>query len=109
MTNNDFLNQQRTHIERMKEMNARANAKLPNQPHAQACKQSAAQDPLKAEIKKKTAILENKSTHNKGLGSTFLEQLNIDGDAALIIGLLLLLISDSNDKILLFALIYILT
>ncbi|MBE6750495.1 MAG: hypothetical protein E7560_04965 [Ruminococcaceae bacterium] len=109
MTNNDFLNQQRTHIEHMKEMNARANAKRPNQPHAQACKQNNAQNPLKAENKEKTATLENKSTHNKGLGSSFLEQLNIDGDTALIIGLLLLLISDSNDKMLLFALIYILT
>lgn len=42
------------------------------------------------------------------LGIPFLDSLAKDGDSALILGILLILISEQSDKMLLFALIYIL-
>ena len=44
----------------------------------------------------------------KGIGVPFLDSIFKDGDSTLIIGLLLLLMSEKSDKILLFALVYIL-
>ncbi len=43
-----------------------------------------------------------------GLNIPFLDSLQTDGDMALILGLLLILLSEKSDKTLLFALIYIL-
>lgn len=104
MTENEFLTQQRTHIERMKEMNARA-----NQPNTPFPKQNTAKKPFETEKSTNTPTENKQPKTQKTNPPSFLEQLNIDGDIALIIGLLLLLMSDCNDKMLLFALIYILT
>lgn len=53
-----------------------------------------------------------KPPQNQGFLSSFnipfLDSLTKDGDSALILGLLLILISEQSDKMLLFALIYIL-
>lgn len=48
------------------------------------------------------------TSSNNGIGFSFLDSVFKDGDSTLIIGLLLLLMSEKSDKILLFALVYIL-
>ncbi len=50
----------------------------------------------------------NKNSFLSGLNIPFLDNLSSDGDTALILGLLLILISENTDKTLLFALIYVL-
>lgn len=91
--------QQQAAVERMRQMNARAtqsNLKsLPEKP-----KRTAPEPQIK-----NTAT---KSSFLGGLNIPFLDGLSSDGDTALILGLLLILISENTDKTLLFALIYIL-
>ena len=88
LTENDFLKQQQSAVERMREMNSRSAFKPQKQP----------QKP-------------QKSQNNNILGSLnipFLDSLSSDGDMSLILGLLLILMSEKTDKTLLFALVYIL-
>ena len=91
---NDFLRQQQAAIERMKEMNAKSAFYLgKNQ---------------KDEPKSETKNTEKFISENKPFFSNFPENLLKDRDTALILGLLLILMSEKSDKMLLFALVYIL-
>ncbi len=90
MNNNTFQKQQQEAVQRMREMNARSTFKEPPEPEPQKEKQQ---------------------QNNSLLGSLnlpFLDSLKKDGDATLILGILLLLFSEKADKRLLFALLYIL-
>lgn len=110
MAENDFLRQQQAAVERMREMNARANSQ-PNYRHtAQKSsfqnQHSKSNPPQRSAEKKQTAEQCNKAT--SGFNVPFLDMLTKDKDTTLIIGLLLILMSENSDKILLFALVYIL-
>ncbi len=83
----------------MRQMNARA-TQINREP-----------PPKKQEHKAPEPQIKNTATKNSflgGLNIPFLDSLSSDGDTALILGLLLILISENTDKTLLFALIYIL-
>ncbi|MBR4123652.1 MAG: hypothetical protein IKY45_00320 [Clostridia bacterium] len=96
---NDFKRQQQAAVERMRQMNARATqSNYKSQPPK---KEQPACEP---HIKKPAA----KNSFLSGINIPFLDNLSSDGDTALILGLLLILISENTDKTLLFALIYIL-
>lgn len=89
---NDFYKQQQSAVQKMREMNSRSafiNTQNPVPP-------------------KKSPPKPQENTFFKGLNIPFLDSLSTDGDMALILGLLLILISEKTDKTLLFALIYIL-
>ncbi|MBR6533594.1 MAG: hypothetical protein IKT44_04130 [Clostridia bacterium] len=94
MNNKNFSEQQRDAINRMREMNSRSTNRQP--PKA---------EPHKPPEPKKT---ENNNSLFGGLSIPFLDNLQKDGDMTLILGILLLLLSEKADKRLLFALIYIL-
>lgn len=79
-------------IKRMQEMNSRS---IYNQPQPEKPKSTKA--PERAE-----------NLLPQGLNFPFLDNLKADSDLALILGILLLLLSEKADKRLLFALIYIL-
>lgn len=92
MNNTNFSDKQRKAIEQMKEMNARSAYKNEPEPAVPPQSPSTPQtNPLFS-----------------GLNIPFLENLKADGDLTLILGILLLLLSEKADKRLLFALIYIL-
>ncbi len=99
MNQNDFLSQQQAAVERMREMNARSEYYTKkNIPIKQS-------PPKNNTVPPKT----NKSLNSlESLNIPFLDSLLGDGDSALILGLLLILMSEKSDKLLLFALIYIL-
>lgn len=115
MTENDFMRQQQAAVERMREMNARAskapggNAMPPVPPFVRV--------PLQKKNENKE---ENRNTNNKekeikkesngifGSEIPFLGKLFKEADSSLILGLLLILMSEKADKRLLFALVYIL-
>ncbi len=98
MSDNNFKTQRLNAIEQMREMNRRSqNGKTP-----QTAPPRPEKPPEKPpENKKPPSFLE-------GLGLPFLDRLKTDGDLTLILGILLLLLSEKADKRLLFALIYIL-
>ncbi len=96
MSQNNFSAQQQDAIRRMKEMNSRS-----------AYKQETPQpEPLKQQPK--TTPVQNSNSIFSSLNLPFLDNLKKDGDLTLILGILLLLLSEKADKRLLFALIYIL-
>ena len=89
MNEQSFKQKQQSAIDQMREMNRRSQnpppkVQPPQPPHPTP-----------------SSILD-------GLGLPFLENLKTDGDLTLILGILLLLLSEKADKRLLFALIYIL-
>ncbi len=86
---NDFYKKQQAALESMREMNLRA------KPAANA------------EAKNNSTKKANPSAQN-GINIPFLEGIFKDSDSTLILGLLLLLMSEKGDKMLLFALVYIL-
>lgn len=83
MDQNDFKAEQQAAVQRMREMNSRRKEEMPPQNNI-------------------------KQTHQEGFSIPFLDSFLKDGDSSLIIGLLLILMSEKADKMLLFALIYIL-
>ena len=91
MTNNEFRLEQQAAIERMRKLST------------QAKNQTKETIPPKKMLPDK-----NESFQNKGFNLPFFESILKDSDTALIIGLLLILMSENTDKKLLFALIYIL-
>ena len=96
LTENDFYKQQQSAVERMREINSRSAFKPPTPKPSQNPQQN--QPPPKTQ-------------NNSVLSSfniPFLDSLSSDGDIALILGLLLILMSEKTDKTLLFALVYIL-
>lgn len=106
MPENDFLKQQRAAVERMRELNSRSKFGSTNESRNTAKKM---QDPPK-ETKKCTEKpkTEEKNENGARLGIPFLDNILKDKDAVIILGLLLLLMSENTDKTLLFALVYIL-
>ena len=133
MNQNDFLRQQQAAVERMREMNARAQInkdtshKMPpvpsfvrltenNNPQRQhtSSNQNNANEAIKNKRNQNTPThtAQPKSSQNKSFGNSlnipFLDSILKDSDSTLIIGLLLILMSESSDRMLLFALIYIL-
>lgn len=94
MNENSFINQKEEAVRRMREMN------LKSQPQKAETTPNANKEPLK-----------NTNPDNSlfaGLNIPFLNNIKSDSDSALILGILLLLLSEKADKKLLFALIYIL-
>ncbi|MEE1074205.1 MAG: hypothetical protein U0K93_01860 [Acutalibacteraceae bacterium] len=129
MTQNEFARQQQAAVERMREMNARAQInrdtshKMPPVPSFVKVNESrtntAAPSPekhfennsqAKASMDKNQGFYTKpqKSNIGTGLNIPFLDSILKDSDSTLIIGLLLILMSENSDKMLLFALIYIL-
>ena len=135
MDDNEFARQSREAVEKMREMNSRAvrNNTGPNMPPApsfvrlQGNRQNTAQQRQRQSTAsnrtpsppKETAVPKNSETaaakkdNNdlgllSGLNIPFLDMLSRDADVSLIIGLLLILMSEKADKKLLFALVYIL-
>ena len=94
MTQNEFELRRRQAVENMRQMNARSTAPSVEQPKPETHKTE------QGNIKIKNSPL--------GANIPFLDFLSTDKDAALIIGLLLILMSERSDKTLLFALVYIL-
>lgn len=130
MTDREFLNAQIAAVERMKEMNSRSRYQNQN-PHPMPPVPSFVNIPenknqrsdtsfghsVKHNPPKKDTAPNNvekkvqkpKSATNNGIfGLPFLDKILKDSDTTLIIGLLLLLMSENADKKLLFALVYIL-
>lgn len=95
MNDNNFSKQQQDAIRRMKEMNAKSTYKQPEKPP----------EATKATTKESAP---NDTSFFSSLNLPFLQNLKTDGDLTLILGILLLLLSEKADKRLLFALIYIL-
>lgn len=95
MEQSDFDKQKAEAVEKLREMNARTTNK---------------------NSERNNKSTNNSSKNNKSTDNNIFSQLNIpllnsllkDEDSTLIIGLLLMLMGDNNDKLLLFALIYIL-
>lgn len=90
-----FSKQKQDALERMREMNSRSTPqKTPKTPQT--------------EHKKDIPKTQKAESLFEGINIPFLDKLTKDGDATLILGILLLLLSEKADKKLLFALIYIL-
>ena len=131
MNNSDFKRQQQAAVEKMREMNRQARSYnfLQNNPHSPQA--SAPIDNRQSTNTKQHPSNEKKSSVTQtvneakqqknplpdsgipllsggGLNIPLLDNLKNDGDVALILGLLLILMSENCDKKLLFALIYIL-
>ncbi len=115
MTENDFMRQQQAAVERMREMNARA-AKAPGGNKMPPVPSFVRVPPQKDnQVKEETDSAKNTEKEIRkepnGLFGTdipFLGKLFKDSDSTLILGLLLILMSEKADKKLLFALVYIL-
>ena len=98
MNERDFLNQKRNAVEKMREMNARAQNGGRNAP----------QKPNRTDNRTQKAPPKQSGNPFSGLGIPFLDNITRDSDSAVILGLLLVLWSENADKRLLFALLYIL-
>jgi len=116
MTQNDFFNQQRAAVERMREMKNRSSinnkSQTPNTPFDGIKPGNPAKTSNTDESKEKNKINHynsaNENLKNNSLQIPLLDKFLKDKDAVLIIGLLLILMSENADKMLIFALIYIL-
>lgn len=126
MDNNEFLRQQQAAVERMREMNSRASSyknvehqmppvppfvNLNNTKSHRVATPNAATPKKEAQAKPSTPnypLATMPKPQQNGFGIPFLDSIIKDSDSTLIIGLLLLLMSENCDKMLLFALIYIL-
>lgn len=125
MNQNEFLKQQQAAVERMREMNSRsafaqsAQHKMPPVPSFVKVTESrnnlgsiSQPPPNDGNFSRNTATPAQNSNIRKsnqsGFNIPFLGNLLSDADSALIIGLLLILMSENADKKLLFALVYIL-
>ncbi len=121
MTESEFLRQSAAAVERMREMNARSHIsdnsrhKMPpvpsfvkvndNRQDSQKQTQNPSSNYQQNTNNQKTA---QAPSDGGGLNIPFLDNILKDGDSSLILGLLLVLMSENTDKMLLFALIYIL-
>lgn len=124
MTESEFLRQQQAAVERMREMNARSQIpnkntrhKMPPIPSFVSMPENSTQKtrsdtapPVfeKANPQENKVQLNQPFAKNTGLNIPFLDNILKDGDSTLILGLLLILMSENTDKTLLFALVYIL-
>ncbi|MBQ8649025.1 MAG: hypothetical protein IJ470_03035 [Clostridia bacterium] len=121
MADNDFFRQQQAAMERMREMNARSqfknnnrNHKMPPTPsfvrlNGEEKKETAKNNPTEQKPKEQTGQKNSGSSFDLGgLGIPFLDSLKTDSDISLILGLMLIFLSEKSDKLLLMALVYIL-
>ena len=121
MADNDFFRQQQAAMERMREMNARSqfknnnrNHKMPPTPsfvrlNGDEKKETAQNNPTEQKPKEQTGQKNSGSSFDLGgLGIPFLDSLKTDSDISLILGLMLIFLSEKSDKLLLMALVYIL-
>ena len=137
MNDNEFMRRREEAVEQMREMNSRAtptgtgqsmppappfvrvqgngqNRSYSSQPSRQQTKRQPAQEQSKNTSMPTSAPSTGQSNKPKnsgllgGLDLPFLDMLTKEGDVSLIIGLLLILMSEKADKKLLFALVYIL-
>lgn len=116
MNENEFKRQQQAAVERMREMNARANMggnrynMPPVPPFVKVQRNEGINNrPVNPPLKENKPTVNNKpKSFLEELNIPFLDNLTKDGDLTLIIGLLLILMSEKADKRLIFALIYIL-
>ena len=124
MNENDITRKSKQAIEQMREMNKRANFQHSNNNSTPKNKSDTENNPAKsnssADFKNTPPTVQNftKKDFNRnkktadsffdGMGLSLSNLLPSDADTTLIIGLLLILMNEKTDKILLFALIYIL-
>ncbi len=126
MNKNEFMREQQAAVERMREMNSRAQInkdtshKMPpvpsfvrlneNSQHHNSNRKTNQPPPNEKNDKTPKNNHQPKQTtsFSNGFNIPFLDSLLSDGDSTLILGLLLLLMSEKSDKLLLFALVYIL-
>ena len=127
MTEGEFRKSQDDAIRRMREMSDRAASNkangfnLPSPDFVRLRNGVASQQPPKPAIEtsqnnfsgdfsppKNSSQINRNHPQSNGFNLPFLDSILKDGDSTLIIGLLLLLMSEKTDKILLFALVYIL-
>lgn len=122
MNEKEFLNSQKAAIERMREMNSRSrfndNRKNQNfsappvKPKGNTPEKNKENPPKPRPQPDQRKENNTKKEHNNsifaGLNIPFLDKIMNDSDTVIIIGLLLILMSENADKRLLFALIYIL-
>ena len=126
MTESEFILERNAAVRRMQEMNTRSKIsensqhKMPPSPAfvkvngnsippSQSAVSPAAQTREKHTEQNKNNKTQGENQKSGGsFGIPLLDNLLKDGDSTLIIGLLLILMSENTDKILLFALIYIL-
>lgn len=101
MTQNEFSNRRQAAIENMRQMNARSAYKN----NSQKLPQNEPPKPAPQENKKTES---KPNPQNSGFNIPIISDILKDSDATLIIGLLLILLSENCDKKLLFALVYIL-
>ena len=117
MNDSEFMRQSQAAVERMREMNQRSKIaenshhKMPPVPsfvnvNKKDFEPPQNPPPMKTVEPPKPNFQNQKQ--NSNLGIPLLDNLLKDGDSTLIIGLLLVLMSENTDKMLLFALIYIL-
>lgn len=116
MNENEFMLKQQAAVERMREMNRRSQVtnsnphKMPpvpsfvkvNNTEKKEINQTPLPDFATEKPKNKPPV------KTGGFGIDFIDNLLKDGDSVLILGLILILMSENSDKLLLFALIYIL-
>ena len=132
MNDNDFMRRQREAVEQMREMNSRAtptgagqsmppvppfvkvqgnrqNRSNSSQPSRQTAQGHSENTPAPTSLPRTEPMSRPKNSGLLGgLDLPFLDMLTKEGDVSLIIGLLLILMSEKADKKLLFALVYIL-
>lgn len=113
MTENDFMRQQQAAVERMREMNARAakasgGSKMPPVPPFVRVPPQGINEIKEENKKEENTEIKKASDSLFGADIPFLGKLFKDSDSTLILGLLLILMSEKADKKLLFALVYIL-
>ena len=115
---NDFARRQQLAVEQMRQMNSKANGKSDFKKHHpsslneinQKEKQNNTEQPNQIKNAQNNSKKPTRQQDNflNNLGLPLGDILLKEKDTALIIGLLLILMSENTDKILLFALIYIL-
>lgn len=104
MSKEEFMRQSEAAVRRMRELNNRANIK--SSPHKMPPTPPFVSSTAPEEQKVKERPKNNNL--NSGLSLPFLDIFKNDSDMPIILGLLLLLMSEKCDKRLLFALLYIL-
>lgn len=113
-----FSKRQEQAVEQMREMSRRASGGYPNMPPTPPFVKLPDRAQNSAEFKtapKKPEATPPMQAHNDGITNflsgmnlPFLNNLKGDGDMGLILGLLLILISEKSDRLLMLALLYIL-
>ncbi len=118
MPSDSFSKRQEQAVEQMREMSRRANGGYPNMPPAPPFvkipnntnnqNKTIEKTPSREEPTPKPHTNDGITDLLSGMNLPFLNNLKSDGDMGLILGLLLILISEKSDRLLMLALLYIL-